>query len=79
VLIGDRTQIVESPGESADGLVAYEPAKDRRKKDGCFRCVQTEFRMQGKKIEIPKDAAKALKCDDGDRVWALALTKHTKM
>ena len=32
----------------------------------------------GKNIEIPTEAAKALKLDDGDRVWALAFGTHNR-
>ncbi len=75
----ERTTIVDTAGESADGLVAFEPKKP--KKDGAFRCVQTEFRFHkdGKRIEIPKEAAKALYAGEGDKIWALALSKHTRM
>ena len=77
-VVVDRTTIVDTVGESADGLVAFEPAKKSRKKDSCFRCVQTEFRLSGKDIEIPSEAAKDLKLEDGDRVWALAFGTHTR-
>lgn len=75
----DRAVIVDGAGESADGLVAVEPKKP--KKDGAFRCVQTDFRFHkdGRHIELPKEVAKALGVEDGDRIWALALSKHTRM
>lgn len=80
-VVVERSAIIDGAGESMEGLVASEPAKKRQKKDGCFRCVQTEFRFQkdGKHIEIPKETAEALRVDDDDRIWALALSKHTRM
>ena len=77
----DRSAIVDGAGESMEGLLAYEPTGKRQKKDGCFRCVQSEFRLHkdGKRIELSKEAADALLADDGDRIWALALSKHTRM
>lgn len=80
-VIVERAAIVDGVGESMEGLVACEPAKKRQKKDGCFRCVQTEFRVQkdGKRIDVPKETGEALRIDDGDRIWALALSKHTRM
>jgi arginine N-succinyltransferase len=80
-IVAERSSIVGGAGESADGLVAYEPSRKRQKKHGCFRSLQTEFRFRadGKHIEIPQEAADALKVEDGDKIWALALSKHTRM
>jgi arginine N-succinyltransferase len=75
-VVVDKATITDSPGSSADGLVATEPTK--KKKDGAFRCVQTEFRWQGRNVEIHEEAAKALKVVDGDRVWALEFATHQR-
>ncbi len=80
VAVVDKKEIVDTAGESADGLVAFEPDKKRARKDGHLRCAHTEFRWHngGKRIDIPADAAKALHVEDGDRVWALAFATHTR-
>jgi arginine N-succinyltransferase len=78
VEIGDERSITEAPGESAEGLVSYEPKK---KSAGRFRCVQCEFRFHdgGKRVEIPKEAAEILRVEDGEKVHALAMTRHVRM
>jgi arginine N-succinyltransferase len=80
-VVVDRGIIVDSPGESADGLVGFEPPPTRQKKLGRFRCVQTEFRFRDgdKLIDVATDAAEALGLEDGDKVWALAMTRHTRL
>lgn len=80
-VVVDRALIVDSPGDSADGLVAAEPRASRQKKDGHFRCVQTEFRFMdgGRKVEIPEEAAEALRVEDGDKLWALAMATHRRL
>jgi arginine N-succinyltransferase len=80
-VVVERSLIVDSQGESADGLVAFEPKAPRTKKDGHFRCVQTEFRVSenGKRVEIPEEAAEALRVEDGDRIYALAMATHRRL
>jgi arginine N-succinyltransferase len=78
VIVGDERSITEAPGESAEGLLAYEPKK---RSAGKFRCVQCEFRFhdKGKKVEIPKEAAELLRVEDGEKIHALAMTRHVRM
>ena len=78
VVVGDLRSITEAPGESAEGLVTFEPKK---KGAGKFRCVQCEFRFvdKGKKVELPVEAAELLKVEDGDKVHALPMTRHVRM
>lgn len=78
VVVGDERSITEAPGESAEGLVAFEPKK---KHAGRFRCVQCEFRYldKGKRVELPAEAAELLRVEDGDKVHALAMTRHVRM
>ncbi len=78
-VVTDRAQIAETAGEHADGLVAFEPSAARAKKDGHFRALSTEFRHDDKRILITRDAADALACKDGDRVWVLPLTTHNRL
>jgi arginine N-succinyltransferase len=80
VAIVDKAVIVDSAGESADGLIAFEPDKRDRKKDGYFRCVHTEFRWNksGKIVELHESAAKTLRVEDGDKVWALSFATHSR-
>lgn len=80
-IIVDRAMIVDSPGESADGLLAHEPKAARQKKDGCLRCVQTDFRFSadGKRLELPEEAAAALRVEGGETVWALTMATHRRL
>jgi arginine/ornithine N-succinyltransferase beta subunit len=81
VTIAHRASIADATGEHADGLVCYEPKSKRSKKDGWFRAVFTEFRSlkkNGAVVAITKDAAKALCCDEGDRVFTLPFSTHTR-
>lgn len=77
----ERRVIVDNAGESADGLVAFEPPRTRAKKLGWFRAVYTEFRFArgGKTVEIPSEAAEALGAKKGDKLWALPFAKHVRM
>lgn len=80
-LVVERRTIVENAGESADGLVAFEPPRARAKTLGFFRAIYTDFRFAraGKAVEIPAEAAKALGAKKGDKLWALPFAKHTRM
>jgi arginine N-succinyltransferase len=77
----ERRTIVENAGESADGLVAFEPPRGRSKSLGFFRALTTDFRFTraGKTVEIPPESAKALGAKKGDKLWALPFAKHTRM
>jgi arginine N-succinyltransferase len=70
--IAEKGEIADAPGAYADGLVCFLPAEKARKKDGSFRATFTEFRASadGKKVMIPEDAAKVLRCEDGDRIFS---------
>jgi arginine N-succinyltransferase len=76
-----KGDIVDAPGEHADGLVCFEPSKKRAKKDGYFRALYTEYRSSGKDktVSIAKEAAKVLACEDGDRLWVLPFATHNRL
>jgi arginine N-succinyltransferase len=72
--------IVEAPGESCEGLVAFEPSSKQKKKKGHFRCVQAEYRIvDDKRVDLPPDVAQLLGVEDGDTVWTLPITRHVRM
>jgi arginine N-succinyltransferase len=77
-VLGDARDISEGPGESAEGLVAYEPPK--RAKLGFFRAVWSDFRFDvDGDLEIPPATAEALRLKGGERVWALPFARHVRM
>lgn len=77
----DRRAIVDNAGESADGLVAFEPPRARVKKLGHFRALYSEFRFArgGKSVEIPTESAELLGAAKGDKLWALPFARHVRM
>lgn len=79
--IVERRTIVDNSGESADGLVAFEPPRTRAKALGHFRAIYTDFRFAraGRAVEIPAETASALGAKKGDKLWALPFAKHTRM
>lgn len=79
--IVERRTIVDNAGESADGLVAFEPPRTRAKALGFFRALYTDFRFTrgGKTLEIPAEAGSVLGAKKGDKLWALPFAKHTRM
>jgi arginine N-succinyltransferase len=84
VRIVDGGSLTDGPGESCDGLVAFERRGKSRDRDGSsstpvFRCAQTDFREVGDTLELPRESAAALGVVDGDEVWALAMARHTRL
>lgn len=79
VKIVPPSHISEVAGESADGLVSFEPPK--KLAAGFFRAVWCEFRLEdaGKTVWVPPQAARMLRVQDGDKVHVLAITRHMRM
>lgn len=81
--LGDAREIAEAPGESAEGLVAWEPPRSRAKgaaKQDHFRAVWSDFRFgEGGVVELPAETAEALRLKGGETVYALAFARHVRM
>jgi arginine N-succinyltransferase len=77
VKIGDRLDITEAPGESADGLVAFEPPRDRGA--GWFRCMFGPWRRRDDEVEIPSEVAEALRVEAGETAWVLPWAEHKRL
>lgn len=71
-------EIVDGTGESAEGLVALEPAA--RNKSGRFRALWCDFRRGGAdEFCIPAEVADILKVKNGDEIFALPFARHVRM
>ncbi|MFZ9889643.1 MAG: arginine N-succinyltransferase [Myxococcota bacterium] len=76
--IGDGRDIAEAPGESAEGLVAWEPPKKLQR--GHFRAMWSDFRHSDDgKVELPAETAAALGLAGGEQVHALTFARHLRM
>lgn len=79
-VVTERAEIVDTAGEHADGLVCFVPSERQRRKDGHFRATYTEFRIGPKgRVLLPREAAEVLRCEDGDRVFTLPFSTHTRL
>ena len=78
-LIGEGRAIVDGPGESAEGLIAWEPPP--RAKAGRFRATWSDFRFSndGGKIELPTETAALLRLKGGEPIHALPFARHVRM
>src|SRR5690606_24938268 len=83
VALGDARDIAEAPGESAEGVIAWEPPKGRSKaspKHGFFSALWSDFRFgDDHKVEIPAETAEALHLKGGETVYALPFARHVRM
>ena len=68
---GDKRSITKGPGQYANGLVA-------RSKDNAFAATRCDYRVLGQVTEIPEDAMDALALTDGDEIYTLAFSTHTR-
>lgn len=77
-LIGDGRAISDGPGESAEGLVSWEPPP--RLRAGRFLSVWSDFRFgEGGTVEIPEETAEVLRLKGGEAVFALPFARHVRM
>lgn len=77
-------ELDDAPGESCEGLIAVERRPKRQRADASaatdiFRCTQAEFGERGEVVAMAKATADALGVTDGDEVFALALSRHTRL
>lgn len=84
VQIVDENNLAEAPGESCEGLLAAERAKAPRgappTSGGCVRIVQAAFAERaGDVIAVAQQTAAALHVGEGDTIFALAMSRHTRL
>lgn len=84
VQIVDENQLAEAPGESCEGLIAAERSKAVRTAagadSGCLRIVQAAFAERPDDVVAMSAAtAEGLRVKDGDTVFALAMSRHTRL
>lgn len=81
VKIVDLSRLTDAPGESCEGLICAEKPRTRAAppKGSVFRCTQERFAERGDDIEMAASTAEVLDVVDGDTVWALAMSRHTRL
>ena len=84
VQIVDEHNLAEAPGESCEGLIAAERPKAPRGEPantgGCVRIIQAAFAERPDNVvALARPAAEALGVVDGDTVFALAMSRHTRL
>lgn len=71
-------EIIDGTGESAEGLVAVEPAP--RLKCGRFRALWCDFRLDNDGgLCVPQEVADILKIKNDDEIFVLPLARHVRM
>ena len=82
-IVGDNS-LAEAPGESCEGLIAAERPRSPRGvpplTGGCLRIIQAPFAERPDDvIALSGPTAEALRVKDGDTVFALAMSRHTRL